>query len=114
MSDVSQAWKLFHILFLKNPPKPSKQLASMQTVKNSCTEFPVQMPFFKFIIRTWNIIWAWNFYNNYNYTFAPIIAVHVSFLKLPYIINVEGWSEIIRTISIKSKLSVVSLQTIIY
>lgn len=48
--------------FKKNPPKPSKQIASMQTVKKSCTEFPVQMPFFKFIIRTWNIIWAWNFY----------------------------------------------------
>lgn len=48
--------------FKKKPPKPSKQLASMQTVKNSCTEFPVQMPFLKFIIRTWNIIWAWNFY----------------------------------------------------
>lgn len=30
MSDVSQAWKLFHILFKKKPPKPSKQLASMQ------------------------------------------------------------------------------------
>lgn len=40
----------FHISLEKKPKKPpQKQLppvASMQTVKNSCTEFPVQMPFF--------------------------------------------------------------------